>query len=254
MSNLRDYSTIKQENVRTTTAPLKIEMIKEFFENKDLFFIVDYSNSEIKGNMFLTYLSNLDLPCEIDFKNASKEEKFDLIRTYMQTRNISTSDVLKLTVADLVLTYKKIPTDNLIQNQMLTPEERNEFISTNLELFQKWDQFISSSFVYLISIFPELAEAVKIKDQYPEINDPTFIGLNIVNMYDIPGFLEHFLTKPLHPELKYFKPQFEEYMFKGKNFYHYFRSDCNTFIALLGGISKGEIKTEDLVKFINAPE
>ncbi len=246
---LRDLSKIDPKNIRNVSVPLKVEALKEFFENKELFFIVDYSTSQIKGNMFLTYLSNLDLPCEVDLSKATKQEKFDMIKTYMETRNMNGSDVLKLTAAELVLRYKCVDYGQLFVNSLLTEEERVEFIKQNVEILHKWDHFLYSTLSYLIKMYPELNETLKVEEQYPVINDPNYVGLNIVQLFGIPGFAELYFSSPLWTTFNYFKPQFEEYMFKGQNFYHYFCCEENTMFILMTSIFNGQIKMEELVKF-----
>lgn len=245
---LRDLTKIDAKNVRHVHVPLKVEVLKEFFENKELFFVVDYANSQIKGNMFLTYLSNLDLPCEVNMANASKQEKFDMIKTYMETRNINNSDVLKLTAAELVLRYKGVNYGELFVNSILTEEERVEFITQNLEIFKKWDHFLYSTLLYLIKMYPQLNTELKVEEQYPVINEPNYVGLNVVQMFGITGFTElYFSSNPWSP-FNYFKPQFEEYMFKGQNLFHYFNCEENTMALLMSSVLNGGIKVDELFK------
>lgn len=245
---LRDLSKIDPKNVRNVSVPLKVETLKEFFENKELFFVVDYATSQIKGNMFLTYLSNLDLPCEVDLSKASKQEKFDMIKTYMETRNMNNSDVLKLTAAELMLRYKCVNYGNLFANSLLTEEERVEFIQQNLEIFYKWDHFLYSTLGYLIKMYPELNEKLKVED-FPVINDPNYVGLNVVQLFGITGFAELYFSSSLWTPFNYFKPQFEEYMFKGQNLYHYFSCEENTMVLLMASLFSGGIKVDEFFKF-----
>lgn len=251
---LRNIAEIDPQNIRKTIVPLEIDSIKEFFEKKDLFFIVNYGKSQVKGSMFLTYISNLDLPCEIDLSEATTEEKFNLIKIYMETRNMNSSDVLKLTVAELMLTYKNFDISNIFRNSVLNAEEKKQFIDANLELFKKWDQFLCSTLIFLVKAFPDLNEALQVEGKFREINDPSFIGLNVVNLFAVPSFLEFYMTTPLQEELCYFKAQFEEYMFKGKNFFHYFSCEENTFMLLMSAILKGEVDPQQLVDLVTAEE
>lgn len=240
---LRDWSKIEPQNIRKAAAPLKIEAIKEYFENKGLFFIVNYSESQIKGNMFLTYLSNLDLAYELDLSTASKEEKFELIRIYMETRNLNASDVLKLAVAELLLTYKNVDTTQFFAQSIFTAEEKAEFIQTYKSLIEKWDQFLSSTYIYMIKAIPSLNEELKVETQFKEIADPNFIGLNVAQMFGIPAFIDLYLSIPPHQELVYFKHQFEDYIFNGKNFFHHFCCPENTtFIAFEASTRSSEFR------------
>ena len=250
--SLKPIHEIPAENIRNVGVPLAIDQIKEFFENKSLFFLVDYSQSKIKGNMFLTYLSNLDLPFEIILKDAPKQEVFDLIKTYMETRNQSTSDVLRLTVADILLTHKGVDTENWLQNRVLTKEDAKEFISQNLELIKKWDTFLSSTMVFLIKSFPALDEKLKVAEAFQHIKDPNYIGSNVVQLFSIPGFLELFFAAKYDGQLFYFDAQFDELMFKGKNLFHYFSCEENVFYGFIAGAGAGTITPEMVQNFMKA--
>jgi hypothetical protein len=251
---IRDLTKIDAKNFRNVMVPLKVEVLKEFFENKELFFVVDYANSQIKGNMFLTYLSNLDLPCEVSLANASKQEKFDMIKTYMETRNINNSDVLKLAAAELVLTYKEVNYGELFVDSILTEDERVEFIQQNLETFKKWDHFLYSTLIYLFKMHPQLNEEFKVEEQFPTINDPNYVGLNVVQMFGITGFTELYFSSAPWAPFNYFKPQFEEYMFKGQNLFHYFNCTENTMALLMSSILSGGIKINDLFNLTTPAE
>ena len=56
------------------TAPFSIEDLKLYFEDDQTFYMVDYQNSQLQGTKLLTYLSNLELPCDIGFDS---QEDFD---------------------------------------------------------------------------------------------------------------------------------------------------------------------------------
>lgn len=251
---LRDLSVIEKENVRRVVAPFPVDAIKEFFENKKLFFVVNYKDSKIKGNMFLTYLSNLDLPFEVDFTNASIEERFEIIKNYMETKTIHQSDTLRLTVADILVTFRGNKDGLNLHNPILNESEKQDFIAANLELIKKWDLFISSTMVYMIKAFPDLNEILKVDTIYKVMDDINYIGLNVVNLFGIPSFSEIFFAEKLNPELYYFKPQFEEYMFKGQSLYHYFACEENTLFLTLSALIRRDIPVEEFIQYIQSEE
>ena len=72
--------------IRNTIAPIPIEDLKAYFENKEITFIIDYNNSTLKGEKLLTYLSNLDVPCDINFKGTKQEDVNEFLVSYMSTR------------------------------------------------------------------------------------------------------------------------------------------------------------------------
>lgn len=237
---------IEPSNYRNVTVPLEISQIKEYFENKKLFFLINYAESKIKGNMFLTYISNLDLPCEIILDKTSKEEKFELLKFYMETRNLTISNILKLTTAQMMLEYKGFDTTTIFMNPVFTREECAEYIKTNSELVQRWNVFISSSLVFILTSVPALEESFAFKDTFKVIDDPHYIGSNVVHLYSVPSFLELFFSKPADTEVFYFKPQYEEYMFRGKNLFHFFFCPENTLFLLFNEMLTGNKSVEEI--------
>jgi hypothetical protein len=249
---LRDWTKVEAQNIRETAAPLKIEAIKEFFENKNLVYIVDYASSQIKGNMFLTYLSNLDLNYEINLATATVQEKFDLLKIYMETRNLNASDLLRITVAELLMTYRGQDTSVFFPQPILTKEEKAAFIENNQTLFERWDLFLNSMYVFMVKSIPKLNEQLKVQDQHKKIEDPGYIGLNVVQMFSLPGFLDLYLSNPPQHELVYFKHQFEDYIFNGKNLFHYFYCPENTTFIAFSAIFKNEMSVDTFAEFAMA--
>ena len=48
-----------------TIVPIELKDLKKYFEDKTQSYQIDYLNSKLKGAQFLTYLSNLDVPCDL---------------------------------------------------------------------------------------------------------------------------------------------------------------------------------------------
>ena len=63
-------------NVIETTAPIELEELKLFFNDKDTFYLIHYEESTLQGSKLLTYLGNLEIPCDIGF---TTQEAFDEI-------------------------------------------------------------------------------------------------------------------------------------------------------------------------------
>jgi hypothetical protein len=232
---------LKEENIRNVKVPLSVDQIKEFFTNKDLLYLVNYKNSDLKGVVFLTYLSNLDLPAEINFTGSSYEEKEALFKIYMETRNILSSETLRLNTARILLEYRNIATKDMYMNPCFDDAEVKKFHSNHSELLDKWEQFVESTTIYAQSTVEPLTDAIKIEDTIEAVEDQQFIGANVVNLFSIPSFYETFLTVPFRKDLKYFKHQFEDYMFRGKNFFSYFNCEENLVYKMFMAHVNGEI-------------
>ena len=48
-----------------TIVPIDLKNLKKYFEDKSESYMIDYEKSKLKGAQFLTYISNLDIPCDI---------------------------------------------------------------------------------------------------------------------------------------------------------------------------------------------
>lgn len=238
-------------NIRKVVAPLSIDQIKEFFKDKSLFFLVDYENSKLKDKVFLTYLSNLDIPSDVELsKNISKESLFNLIDSYMNMKTVTDVDSLNMMVCHILLKFKKVNLDNIIVNPFLSDDLVDEYIDTRKEMLEKWAHFIDSSILYLMYIFQDLNEKLKVDEQFPKIDDANYVGLNVVNLFKTPGFLQTYFSSDEKSSLSFFTEQFTKYMFKGKSFYEYYDNKNNIFIPLMKHLieNKLPINPEDFFK------
>jgi len=213
-----------------TTVPIPIDQIKEYFKDKEIKFIIDYNNSKLQEKVFLTYLANLDIPCDIDYeKKIEKEKLFSLIESYMNVKSVSNVDFLNVAVAQIILKCLEVNDKTLFQKFILNDEECEEFIEKNKDVLAKWIYFLDSTMLFLLKSFEDLDEKIKVKENFTHIDDTDYIGLNIVNLLSIPGFLEYYFSANREISMAYFVQQFETHMFKGKSLYQYYFNDFNIF-------------------------
>jgi hypothetical protein len=217
-----------------TVVPVPIDYIKEYFKDKTLMFFLNYNESKLQDKVFLTYLSNLDVPCDLDpALTLTKEQKFKLVESYMDMKNICDVPTLNMAMIELVLAYTGIDPSFLLSRKFFTQEELIEFITLNQEKLNNWIVFLDSTQVFLLKSFQDLNQELKVETAYECIDDPHYVGLNVVNMFSVPGFLEIYFSSPRKYFMNYFKQQFENHMFKGKSLYDYYVNDNNMFVPLL---------------------
>lgn len=233
------------ENQEKVALPLSPEQMRLFFDNKEKIFVIDYVNSQLKDNVFLTYLSNLNINCVIDFTGVESKEKLALIHNYMTSRHIVTSRSLSLAVLQVLFAKKGVSDFSFMDTPILSDAEVKEFIATNSEIVDSWILFLDSMLLYMMETFKELAEALQVKDSFEVIDDQRFIGLNVVNVFSVEGFFEHYFSLPI-AQMKYFERQFNEHMFNGKNLFYYFQTEQNILLKLLTGLLNEEVTFEDL--------
>jgi ssDNA-specific exonuclease RecJ len=225
-----------------TEAPIPIEQIKEYFKDKETFFIIDYEKSKIKNKVLLIYLANLDIPCDIKMSdNVTKEEKFQLLKDYFENKSVSDVPLLNVVASEVLLRFTGIANESLFRTNYFTNDEFNEFTSANVQTIIKWVHFMDSTMVFLIKIFEDLNEQIKVEENFPVIDDPQYVGLNVINLLNLPGFLEIYFSSPRSLSLSYFKQQFEMSMFKGKSLHQTYATENNMFIPLLQGLIKKEL-------------
>lgn len=215
------------------TVPFSLEQIKSVFENNNNVYYINYKDSELKGPIFLTYLANLEIPAEVNLENSTYEEKEELIKVYMETRNLYECPSLLLNIINIMFQFKGVDTTNMINHPVFSPKEVTTFINSHKELVTKWVQFIESSILFAMNSLNPDEDSFEIKKNFPVINDANYIGANIVFLFSIPSFYENFIAIPPKTQLSYFQQQFEEYMFKGKNLYHFYQHENNMVVKLL---------------------
>jgi len=87
--------------VITTTAPIAIEYLKEYFADKETAYVIDYANSELKGEKLLVYLGNLDLPADIKFETSKDLE--EMVLAYASSTFIVNIKSLEFAMLNLLL-------------------------------------------------------------------------------------------------------------------------------------------------------
>jgi hypothetical protein len=228
--------------MRETTAPLPIEEIKEYFQDKEITFLIDYENSKIAEKIFLTYVSNLDIPVDLKLrKDFPLDKTFALLDAYMDVKTISSVPFLNMIMVHVLLRAIGIDTSLTIQSPYLTDEQVDQFIETRKEKIGQWVHFLDSALLYMIYSYKDLNEKLKVEESFPKIEDPNYVGLNVVNLLSVPGFMTCYYGSSPTPEMSFFTEQFTKYMFKGKSFFEYFNNEQNIFVPTLLSLVDGKL-------------
>ncbi len=223
--------------LREVTVPLPIESIKEFFVDKEIKFLVDYENSKIKDQVFLTYVSNLDIPIDIK-DNIEQETLFKLIDCYMTVKTITDIPFLNSIVSQIILAAAG--SKDAADNGYLSNEQLDEFISNRREIISVWMAFFNSLPLFVMSTFNELNEKEKFAESNDIIDDTDIVGLNVVNLIKQDIMLE-FFTQQIDAKQFWFKQQFESYMFKGKGLYEFAAPNMKAFYGLMLAAYDGKL-------------
>jgi hypothetical protein len=219
-----------------TVAPISIDNLKQYFTDKSISYQIDYANSTLKGSKLLTYLSNLDIPADIDFKDCSEQERLELIKDYLHSGMLLNVTSLEKEVILIMLELKSM-TDSTIYKQ---------FIEDNIEIVKKWVSRIDSLILYNLYIIDseEMKNYVK---QFPEDNTDSNEGINFVSLLKHEFFYTLF-GRIDQSSLRFYSKYFDEYMFKGKNMYSYWANNNNPMYMLTVGISEQLFKNEEYIE------
>jgi hypothetical protein len=218
-------------NTINTTAPIAIEELKKYFEDKTTFYRINYADSKLKGAKLLTYLSNLDLPCDIEVDAASEEFK-ELLLDYLHHPLIVNIPTLELATIAL-----------LHESKGFASFGYSEFIKSNEEIINQWCSKLDSLTLYNLYVIesPELKEFVL---THPINEDNTIVGINFVSLLKHEYFYK-FFERIDQSKLQVYKNYYDQNMFKGKSLYAYWANENNPMFLLTKAIAEGSVSPED---------
>lgn len=203
-------------NVINTTAPIALDQLKKYFEDNQTYFIIDYGSSELQGDKLLTYLGNLDLPCDVI--NFDQEFVGDYLRTQMLVN---------------------IPSLEAVVIAMLGKLKIGEEVDNKEELLS-WERKVDSLTLFnMYSVnSEEMQDWVR---QFPEDDTKDLKGINFISLLKNEDF--YLLFKKINQDnLTYFSSYFNDYMFKGNNLFSYWANENNPMFLLTWAIASGNIQ------------
>ena len=210
-----------------TTAPIDLADLKLFFSDKETFYLVHYEKSQLQGSKLLTYLGNLELPCDIGF---TTQEGFDeMTKEYLHANFLVSIPILETRVSEL-----------LLQMKGMTELVEKEFIDANVDILKVWAKKLDSLSLYnLYTIGSE--EFKDYVESFPEDDTKDLEGINFVSLLKHEEFFR-FFGNVIEEHKTFYKSYFNDYMFKGNNLYSYWANENNPMFLLTHGIATGAIQ------------
>lgn len=214
-------------NIVETTAPIDLQELKLFFSDKETFYMIHYEDSTLQGAKLLTYLGNLEIPCDIGF---TTQEGFDeMTKCYLEANFIVDIPILKERVTDI-----------LLQMKGMVELSEEEFINANLDILKSWAKKLDSLSLY--NLYTINAESFKdYVTSFPEDDTKDLTGINWVSLLNHERFFM-FYGNVIEEHKTYYKSYFNEYMFKGNNLYSYWANENNPMFLLTHGIATGTLQ------------
>ena len=225
--------TVDNDKIISCTAPIQLDDLKKYFTDKSLNFHINYTNSVLQDKKLLVYLSNLGVPCDIILSDTfSFEERSNLLKQYMMLPLIIDVPLLNLAASLVIFKAKGYNIEDAYPNPYFSEQEVNKFLIDYDDMIQKWIKFLDSCTIYAQKCIPELNSKEFLVGGIEIISDREYVGYSIVKLFSLSFFFHNYYKKPLG-SLAYFEIQFEDYMFQGKNLYHYFATNHNYLLPML---------------------
>lgn len=222
------------KNTIQTTAPIDIQDLKKYFENKETFFEINYTESTIKAEKLLVYISNLDIPCDI--KVNSSDETQEILKVYLESSFLVNLPSLE-----------KITISLLLQNKGLVKVTDKELLDSLKPQLDNWTEKLDSLPLFnLYSIKDDTLKEWAIGEH--EENDTTDLsGVNFVSLLKYKDF--YYFYQKMDSTPKYYSKLFNEYMFKGNNLYTFWANENNPMFLLTYAIATDTLEVD---KYIDA--
>jgi len=201
-------------NIIETTAPIDINHLKEYFQDKTISFLIDYDKSSLKGEKLLTYLSNLDIPADIKFE--TEEGMHECLEAYLHSTSLVNIHTLEMLVISLLLKHLSFP----------QYDEILDFWKERLDSLPTYNLYVVNS-----EYFKHFAESHEHDDT------KSLQGINWVSLLKNVQFYQYYQIADTK-NVKFFDSYFNEYMFKGKNLYEFWANENNTMFLLTWDIAK----------------
>ncbi len=218
-------------NIIETSAPIKIEDLKKYFVDKETFYLIDYESSELKGAKLLTYLSNLDIPCDLKI-DLHSESVDSLLVDYLNSPFLVNIPSIEKEMTKILLQYKRIADYGYAS-----------FIEKNKETLDDWAKILDSLLYYNTYTINDEDYKEQIKNSSSFDKNFT-IGVNFVSLLKHDIFFDFYITA--NPDnFKYHEVYFNDYIFKGKNLYYYWANTNNPIFIITWAIESGEFNPEE---------
>jgi hypothetical protein len=226
------------QNIKVT-APIPMDGLKKYFVDNTVQYEIDYKNSTLKGSKLLIYLSNLNIPCDIDVE--FDDEFLELLKDYFNSKILVQIRTLEIAALEMLFTNRfGLPQT---EGKMLSNAQLTKFVEENKEIINQWSKVLDSLTIYNMQTIdvPEFREFV---ESHP--SDPTddLTGINFVQLLKYEEFYL-FYNKINTEWLTNYTSYFNEYMFKGKNLYNFWANINNPMHVLTSVIASGQLTGKD---------
>jgi hypothetical protein len=240
--------------------PMSTEEIQELFLNTNKHYTIDLKNSALKGEAFITYISNMQMNCSLAIdETVPTEEKFEILKLFLTSRQTIKCDTLLNTAALLLLRSRKVDIQNSIG--WLSFEEVDTFVKQNKDLIEEVSSFVDSMPLTATCFNTEIKEQYLVpaieNGEVEVVTDLEAIGVNILALMGITDFLEFFLAAnpSSSTRMKYYQPQVERLTYDKQTIFDIFfkREDPSFLMSMVNLLfSSGEQEIKLMQDYLEA--
>ena len=193
--------------------PLEMSEILEIYQEKNDGNLkprtISYKDSTLKGKEFVNFCSNLELTGLVDFEGVPVEDIFELIKEVMNSSSVVNLYDVAMEIGQIILLFRQTPDYEILHNHsnILTPEQRQEFIQDNFDTVWNWNVYLSSMLVYYNVILRTnvCTKESLLAEGFGYIDRADAVGNTIVLLIKEQEYMQaHFSTKVDPRELMYF--------------------------------------------------
>lgn len=225
-------------NLIETTLPIPLPLLEEYFKEDNSVFIVDYENSRLKDSSAILYIGNIDVKARFNIPDVESGKA--LLLAYLKSTSLVYIPELIDSVVQLLLAVKNLPHDLSF--------DPTEFIEENKDIIQEWIQRVDS-----LQLFAKYSYQILKTDEhkkYPVNNVSSPVACNFVFIIQHPLF-PILLEAAEEKNIRFYPKLFNEYLFKGKNLFHFWASENNPFYVMSCLPLAEDFDSKELCKLIN---
>lgn len=231
---------------KQVTAPLTINDMDDDLESKSIY-LFDYDKSKLKGIDLLNYIEHLGLVADIKFEKTPKEEKFQLLKAYMDSNYFHHFTSFNVAIMNCIYRLKDYPYRH--NHSCLTLNEESEFAKNNSELLSKWICFFDSYFIYMLLVASNTDQIIKERYSKDMITTET-LGSTVVSLLLDDFFYEYFKSHIDENNIKYWKTMYDNKLYDNKSFNFIMLNPSNWVFKILHDTATNKDWNEYLAKHL----
>lgn len=225
-----------QERVETT-APIGMAVLKRKF-TENIKFVLNYDEGKYKGKVFMTYLSNLNIDCEVVVKEEAA--LLELLTDYFHMPALVNLELLEDVAINVLLAASGRP--------YILPFDPASYIALNREIIDIWLKRMYSMHLFAIHCTGKYEEYVK---SFPHDDNDSVVGLNYVSLIKNPSFII-LMGGVEESQYTWNKTLFNEYIFAGGNLFSFFAVQENPLFAMVVAMQTPEHHQEYVYQLTKA--